>query len=105
MMEDEGLRPTSPTTHADVVNADLLAFIKSRTGPCRPDVVTAIARYLVDIPGKEVLVITVEYPPGGSDPVRRHDAHGFVYVLDGSVVMQVKRVEKHADTGTELSCR
>jgi len=30
---------------------------------------------LVDIPGKEVLMITVEYPPGGADPVHRHDAH------------------------------
>ncbi|HEX9876409.1 MAG TPA: cupin domain-containing protein [Gammaproteobacteria bacterium] len=43
-----------------------------------------------DIPGKEVLMLTVEYPPGGADPVHRHDAHGFVYVLEGSIVMQVK---------------
>ena len=43
-----------------------------------------------DIPGKEVLMLTVEYPPGGSDPVHRHDAHGFIYVLEGSVVMQVQ---------------
>ena len=35
-------------------------------------------------------MITVEYPPGGSDPVHRHDAQSFVYVLEGSVVMQVK---------------
>ena len=45
---------------------------------------------LADMPGKEALMITVEYPPGGSDPVHRHDAHAFVYVLEGSVVMQVK---------------
>jgi quercetin dioxygenase-like cupin family protein len=32
----------------------------------------------------------VEYAPGGADPVHRHDAHGFIYVLEGSVVMQVK---------------
>jgi len=32
----------------------------------------------------------VEYPPGGSDPIHRHNAHVFVYVLEGSVVMQVK---------------
>jgi quercetin dioxygenase-like cupin family protein len=44
---------------------------------------------LPDYPGKEVLIITVEYPPGGADPVHRHDAHGFVYVLEGSVVMGV----------------
>ena len=45
---------------------------------------------LSDIDGKEVLVITVEFPPGGADPVHRHDAHGFIYVLEGSIVMRVK---------------
>ena len=45
---------------------------------------------LTDLPGKEGLMITVEYPPGGSDPVHRHNAHAFVYVLEGSVVMQIK---------------
>lgn len=35
-------------------------------------------------------MITVEYPPGGADPVHRHNAHAFVYVLEGSIVMQVK---------------
>jgi len=43
-----------------------------------------------EMPGKEVLVIAVEYPPASADPVHRHDAHAFVYVLEGSVVMQVK---------------
>lgn len=45
---------------------------------------------LGDIPGREALMITVEYPPGGADPIHRHDAHAFVYVLEGSIVMQVK---------------
>jgi quercetin dioxygenase-like cupin family protein len=45
---------------------------------------------LADLPGKEALMITVVYPPGGADPVHRHNAHGFIYVLEGSVVMQVK---------------
>jgi quercetin dioxygenase-like cupin family protein len=35
-------------------------------------------------------MITVVYPPGASDPSHRHNAHAFVYVLEGSVVMQVK---------------
>lgn len=35
-------------------------------------------------------MITVEYPPGGSDPIHRHNAHAFVYVLEGSIVMQLK---------------
>jgi quercetin dioxygenase-like cupin family protein len=45
---------------------------------------------LQDIAGKEGTLITVEYAPGGKDPVHRHNAHGFIYVLSGSIVMQVK---------------
>ena len=48
------------------------------------------SRDLTDFPGKEGLMITVEYLPGSSDPVHRHYAHAFVYVLEGSIVMQVK---------------
>ncbi len=49
-----------------------------------------ISKNLTDLPGKEGLMITVDYPPGASDPIHRHNAHGFIYVLEGSVVMQVK---------------
>src|SRR5499427_1594364 len=49
-----------------------------------------ISENLPDLPGKEGVMITVEYPPGGSDPIHRHNAHVFVYMLEGSVVMQVK---------------
>lgn len=49
-----------------------------------------MTKELKDIPGKEVLTITVDYPPGGADPIHRHDAHAFVYVLEGSIVMGVK---------------
>ena len=45
---------------------------------------------LPDIPGKEALVITVDFAPGAEDPIHRHDAHAFVYVLEGSIVMQLK---------------
>jgi quercetin dioxygenase-like cupin family protein len=45
---------------------------------------------LPDVPGKEMLMITVSYPPGYSGEVHRHDAHSIVYVLEGSVVMQVR---------------
>ena len=55
-----------------------------------PTVTNLMAKDLVGIPGKEVLMIVVEYPPGGADPVHRHNAPGFIYVLEGSVVMQVK---------------
>jgi quercetin dioxygenase-like cupin family protein len=45
---------------------------------------------LTNLPGKEGLMVTVEYPPGSSDPIHRHNAHGFIYVLEGSIVMQVR---------------
>jgi quercetin dioxygenase-like cupin family protein len=49
-----------------------------------------MTKELADMLGKEALMISVEYPPGSKDPVHRHNAHAFVYVLEGSVVMQVK---------------
>src|SRR5580704_11909491 len=45
---------------------------------------------LADYPGKEGLVLTVVYPPGAVEPVHRHNAHVFLYVLEGSVVMAVR---------------
>jgi quercetin dioxygenase-like cupin family protein len=53
-------------------------------------VTSLMSKDLTEFPGKEGLMITVDYPPGCSDPVHRHNAHGFIYVLEGSVVMQVK---------------
>jgi quercetin dioxygenase-like cupin family protein len=49
-----------------------------------------MSKDLAELPGKEVSMITVEYAPGGVDPIHRHNAHAFVYVLEGSIVMQVK---------------
>src|SRR3954453_4796334 len=45
---------------------------------------------LTNLPGKEGVMITVEYPPGSVDPIHRHNAHAFVYVLEGEIVMQVR---------------
>jgi quercetin dioxygenase-like cupin family protein len=53
-------------------------------------VTSLMSKIMADVSGKEGLMIAVEYPPGGSDPVHRHNAHAFLYVLEGSVVMQVK---------------
>src|SRR4030095_10017029 len=54
-------------------------------------VVTSLtSRDLPECPGKEALMIMVEYPPGSVDPIHRHNAHAFVYVLEGSIIMQVK---------------
>jgi quercetin dioxygenase-like cupin family protein len=49
-----------------------------------------MSRDLKEFPGKEATMLTVEYPPGSTDPVHRHNAHGFIYVLEGSIIMQVK---------------
>ena len=53
-------------------------------------VTSLMSKDLTELPGKEVLMITVDYPPGSVDPIHRHNAHAFVYVMEGSIVMQVK---------------
>jgi quercetin dioxygenase-like cupin family protein len=69
----------------------LLLFLTTNPATAQPpDVASLMSKDLTDIPGKEVVMITVEFPPGGADPVHRHDAHGFIYVLEGMVVMQVQ---------------
>jgi len=54
------------------------------------DVKELFATDLPDYPGKEGRMIEVSYPPGAQDVVHRHDAHAFVYVLEGQIVMQLK---------------
>ena len=69
----------------------MLAFLIASTLVAQDAKVTPIlSKDLAECPGKEGLMITVVYPPGASDPIHRHNAHAFVYVLEGSVVMQVK---------------
>jgi quercetin dioxygenase-like cupin family protein len=70
----------------------VLAFLTTSTVMMRegPKVTSLMSKDLTEFPGKEGMMITVEYPPGGSDPIHRHNAHAFVYVLEGSVVMQLK---------------
>ena len=53
-------------------------------------VMELMTKDLKNVPGKEVTMITVDYAPGGADPVHRHNASAFVYVLEGSIVMQMK---------------
>jgi quercetin dioxygenase-like cupin family protein len=54
------------------------------------EVTQLLSKDLTSCPGKEGLMITVEYSPGSSDPIHRHNAYGFIYVLEGSIVMQVR---------------
>ena len=49
-----------------------------------------VSKDLSGVPGKEISMVTVEYPPGGSTPMHTHSAQSMVYVLEGSIVMQVK---------------
>jgi quercetin dioxygenase-like cupin family protein len=49
-----------------------------------------MSKDLTNLPGKEGLMIIVDYPPGSTDAIHRHNAHAFVYVLEGSIVMQVR---------------
>jgi quercetin dioxygenase-like cupin family protein len=55
-----------------------------------PKVTPLMTKELSGLPGKEGVMLTVEYPPGGSSSKHRHNAHTFVYVLEGSIVMQVE---------------
>src|SRR6516162_6584636 len=49
-----------------------------------------MSKDLPNLPGKEGLMIIVDYPPGSMDPIHRHNANAFVYVLEGTIVMQVR---------------
>jgi quercetin dioxygenase-like cupin family protein len=49
-----------------------------------------MSKDLAGVSGKEGVMLVVEYPPGSKDPIHRHNAQGFIYVLEGSIVMQVR---------------
>ena len=66
-----------------------LLLVSSAVFAQQAKVTSLMSKPLADNPGKELLMIAVEYPPGASDPVHRHNAQAFVYVVDGSIVMGV----------------
>jgi quercetin dioxygenase-like cupin family protein len=68
----------------------LLSLIAGTLMAQEAKVTPLMSKDLKDFPGKEGLLITVEYPLVASDPIHRHNAHAFVYVLEGSIVMQLK---------------
>jgi quercetin dioxygenase-like cupin family protein len=73
----------------------ILVWLTAGTLTAQENKVTKLfSKDLPDLPGKEGLMITVEMPPGHSDSVHRHYADAFLYVLEGSVVMQVKGGKK-----------
>ena len=75
---------------AKLVALALLGLMSGTAMAQEAKVTSLMSKDLPENPGREVLMITVEYAPGGSDPIHRHNAHAFVYVLEGSVLMQVK---------------
>ena len=79
---------TSICRFAAALSLMILATVSNASTPGKVE--PLILKQLADLPGKEALMITVSYEPGGSDDIHRHDAHVFVYVLEGSIVMQVK---------------
>jgi quercetin dioxygenase-like cupin family protein len=75
------------------VRSVALVLLCLMSGPAmaqEPKVTPLMSKDLPENPGKEALMFTVEHAPGGSSAIHRHNAHAFVYVLEGSVVMQLK---------------
>ncbi len=68
----------------------LLSLMHSPLFAQQAEVTPLFSKDLADMPGKEGVMIAVNFPPGSTDPVHRHDAHTFIYVLEGSIVMQVE---------------
>jgi quercetin dioxygenase-like cupin family protein len=78
------------TMTTKLVELVLLCLISGTAMAQEPKVTSLMSKDLTENPGREVLMITVEHAPGGSNAIHRHNAHAFVYVLEGSVVMQLK---------------
>jgi len=56
----------------------------------QPIVHPVMQKDAADAPGKELLMLAVEYPPGTVETIHRHDAQALVYVIEGTVIMQVR---------------
>jgi quercetin dioxygenase-like cupin family protein len=68
----------------------VLAFLMIKPLMAQETITPLVSKDMAEFPNKEVLMYTVDFPPGFSSPVHRHNAHVSVYVLEGSVVMQVR---------------
>ena len=94
MPEMNRLRTCGRTIAAFLGAAVLCAAATSSAHQTKPasdaKAAALMTRPLTGLQGKEGLMLTVEYPPGGASPAHRHDAHVFVYVLEGSIVMGVQ---------------
>ena len=68
----------------------LLCLMSGTAVAQEPKVTALMSKDLPESPGREALMITVEHAPGGASPAHLHNAQAMVYVLEGSVVMQLK---------------
>ena len=68
----------------------LMSFTMESKEAKEANVTPLFSKDLANLPGNEGLTLMVEYPPGSTDPIHRHNANAFVYVLEGSIVMQVR---------------
>jgi len=89
-MVPQGKNERSIMLRKQIILVVLLSLIAGPLMAQEAKVTSLMSKDLKDFPGKEGLLITVEYPPGATDPIHRHNAHAFVYVLEGSIVMQLK---------------
>src|SRR5512132_3297875 len=83
---NRGLTPILACTLAAIAFLPFMTEAEDQAAKVTP----LMAKDLTGSAGKEGTMITVEYAPGGTSPIHRHNAHVFVYVLEGSVVMQVQ---------------
>jgi quercetin dioxygenase-like cupin family protein len=85
------MNPKNVTTRMLALALILLSVVSAHAADAPKDATVnpLLTQDLPDVPGKEVLMLTVEYPPGGSSKAHRHNADVFVYVLEGAIVMQV----------------
>src|SRR5262249_20258524 len=83
-------RSKEATMTTKFVAMALLCLASSTAMAQEPKVTPLMTKDLAEYPGKEALMITVEHAPGGSSAIHRHNAHAFGYVLEGSIVMQLK---------------
>src|SRR5262249_11727883 len=81
---DPGRRTKEATMTTKLVALVLLCFMSGMAMAQEPKVTSLMSKDLTENPGREVLMITVEHAPGGSSAIHRHNAHAFVYVLEGS---------------------
>lgn len=76
------MKSTAPSAPSPSHGGDIL--------PQEATVRSLMSMDLAGDPARELSLIAIEYPPGSVDPVHTHHAQALVYVLEGSIVMQVR---------------